>query len=261
MWGDQQIPYHNFCYQWGQISNRPIRICSHRAKQVKFYWLKISITYNKHPHSNYCSFGVSVFDVGPENVWIAGDIFLTKYFSVYDRDQDRVGLALARTDADPADKPKKDLPQRVKDNEKKILEVENELKEIDKQKIKSDFGTNGSGFEKTIPQKSNGSPSSNNENLLTTQGDELADNSERQTIPKPPKAEPMKALKMARKKSTQAQIEQILSQTSKDLNLAENSHLDLDDSNIDFEKLDKLILSNSEYEIDDEEDPREDEDY
>jgi hypothetical protein len=170
-------------------------------------------------------------------------------------------LALARTHADPAAKAKEDLSQRVKDNEKKIGRVENELKEIDKEKIKSDFETNGSGSEKTIQQKSNRSPSSNNENFLKTQGDDLANNYERQTIPKPPKAKPKKALEMARKKSTQAQIEQILSQTSKDLNLAENSHLDLDDTNIDFNKLDKIILSNSEYEMDDEEDPIEDEDY
>ena len=170
-------------------------------------------------------------------------------------------MALARTHADPAAKPKQDLTQRVKDNEKKILRVEKELKEMDKEKIKSDFGTNGAGSDKTIKQKSNGSASSNNKNLLTSQGDDLGNNSQRQTIPKPPKAKPTKALEMARKKSTQAQIEEILSQTSKDLNLAENSHLDLDDTNIDFDKLDKIILSDSEYEMDDEIDPMEDEEY
>lgn len=43
-----------------------------------------------------CSIGFSIFDVGDLNVWIAGDIFLTKFFSVYDRDNDRVGLAKAK---------------------------------------------------------------------------------------------------------------------------------------------------------------------
>ena len=43
-----------------------------------------------------CVVGFSIFDLGPtEMVWIAGDIFLSKYFSVYDRDKDQVGLALA----------------------------------------------------------------------------------------------------------------------------------------------------------------------
>lgn len=42
-----------------------------------------------------CSIGMSIFDVDVANVWIAGDVFLTKYFSVYDRDNDRVGLARA----------------------------------------------------------------------------------------------------------------------------------------------------------------------
>lgn len=44
-----------------------------------------------------CTFGFSMFDVGKDNnVWIAGDIFLTKFFTIYDRDNDRVGLALAK---------------------------------------------------------------------------------------------------------------------------------------------------------------------
>ena len=42
-----------------------------------------------------CSVGFSIFDVGDLNVWIAGDIFLTKYFTVYDRDKDMVGIALS----------------------------------------------------------------------------------------------------------------------------------------------------------------------
>jgi hypothetical protein len=52
------------------------------------------ITYEETDDPEICSFGISIFDVGDENVWIAGDIFLTKYFSVYDRDKDLVGLAL-----------------------------------------------------------------------------------------------------------------------------------------------------------------------
>lgn len=44
-----------------------------------------------------CTFGFSIFDVGKgNNVWIAGDLFLTKYYTIYDRDNDRVGLALAK---------------------------------------------------------------------------------------------------------------------------------------------------------------------
>ena len=43
--------------------------------------------------NGFCSVGFSIFDVGDLNVWIAGDLFLTKYFSIYDRDKDQVGLA------------------------------------------------------------------------------------------------------------------------------------------------------------------------
>jgi cathepsin E len=54
------------------------------------------LRYEREPQaSGVCGFGYSIFDVGDKNVWIAGDIFLTKYFSVYDRDKDLVGLALA----------------------------------------------------------------------------------------------------------------------------------------------------------------------
>ena len=43
-----------------------------------------------------CMVGFSVFDLGPDEfVWIAGDIFLSKYFSVYDREFNQVGLAPA----------------------------------------------------------------------------------------------------------------------------------------------------------------------
>lgn len=56
---------------------------------------EISYT-NSQNDKSFCSIGFSIFDVGDLNVWIAGDIFLTKYFSVYDRDFDRVGLAKAK---------------------------------------------------------------------------------------------------------------------------------------------------------------------
>lgn len=60
------------------------------------------IEYNPQPNKNRilgdsdCTFGFSLFDVGKENVWIAGDIFLSKYFTIYDRDNDRVGIAKAK---------------------------------------------------------------------------------------------------------------------------------------------------------------------
>jgi hypothetical protein len=57
---------------------------------------KEDIDYLKKNEKPDCVVGFSVFDLGPtEMVWIAGDIFLSKYYSVYDRDKDRVGLALA----------------------------------------------------------------------------------------------------------------------------------------------------------------------
>lgn len=42
----------------------------------------------KSKDKGFCSVGFSIFDVGDLNVWIAGDLFLTKYFSVYDREND-----------------------------------------------------------------------------------------------------------------------------------------------------------------------------
>ena len=57
---------------------------------------KEDIDYVKADSKDECVVGFSVFDLGPsEMVWIAGDIFLSKYYSVYDRDQNRMGLALA----------------------------------------------------------------------------------------------------------------------------------------------------------------------
>ena len=61
-----------------------------------------TINYNPEPNQlaslgeGDCTFGFSLFDVGKENVWIAGDIFLTKYYTIYDRDNDRVGLAKSK---------------------------------------------------------------------------------------------------------------------------------------------------------------------
>ncbi len=52
------------------------------------------ISYSDYTSMNgLCSIGFSIFDVGDINVWIAGDIFLTKYLSIYDRDNNQVGLA------------------------------------------------------------------------------------------------------------------------------------------------------------------------
>lgn len=57
---------------------------------------KEDIDYLDENQKKDCVVGFSVFDLGPsEMVWIAGDIFLSKYYSVYDRDNDRVGLAVA----------------------------------------------------------------------------------------------------------------------------------------------------------------------
>ena len=42
----------------------------------------------------YCISGLMGLDIG-KDIWIVGDIFLRKYYSIYDMDNDRVGLALA----------------------------------------------------------------------------------------------------------------------------------------------------------------------
>lgn len=45
------------------------------------------LNYKKNLDNNgFCSVGFSIFDVGDLNVWIAGDVFLTKYMAIFDRD-------------------------------------------------------------------------------------------------------------------------------------------------------------------------------
>ena len=69
----------------------------------------------------FCSFGVSVFNVGRENIWIAGDIFLTKYFSIYDRDNDRVGLVKANKGTTQSQKEGEIRKKKEIDNLKGVL--------------------------------------------------------------------------------------------------------------------------------------------
>jgi hypothetical protein len=44
-----------------------------------------------------CSSVVSALDLGNPNTFIVGDIFMRKFYTVFDRDNDRVGIALAVT--------------------------------------------------------------------------------------------------------------------------------------------------------------------
>lgn len=44
-----------------------------------------------------CTSDISALDLGNRNTFIVGDIFMRKFYTVFDRDNDRVGIALAIT--------------------------------------------------------------------------------------------------------------------------------------------------------------------